>query len=215
MTRGILSSLRTTALLASIAAVALASSACGTHYITNLPLQWRGVDKEPQPSAAVAAAFSRGAIGLKPLQDKRPEINAVGRYDNESQPFTVRTTDNVATFYGTRMQEMLIHAGAKFDSGPVAWIEIELIELTVVEGGLFDGTAKIRVSVGPQAGVHAWTKDFDGRSKRWGRTHNPENFNESLANAFTEAMGKLLQDADFAQALGGTVPMKSMPVPPG
>lgn len=184
---------------------AMASPAgCATHYITNLPLQWRGVDELPKASPAVAQALSAAPIALAPLQEKRAEANAVGRYDNESQPFTVRTTDNVATFYGMRMQEMLIASGARFDGGPRSWVEIDLVELTVVEGGLFNGTAKIRVSVGAQAGAHTWTKDFEGKSKRWGRTHNPENFNEALANAFTDAMGKLLADPEFANALNGT-----------
>lgn len=191
-------------------ACATATSGCAATYIQNLQLQWRGVDDMPKASPAVSQALAAAPIALAPLQDKRPEPNAVGRYDNESLPFTVRTTDNVATFYGTRMQEMLIGAGARFDGGPRSWITIELIELTVAEGGVFSGSAKLRVSVGAQAGAHTWTKDFDGKSKRWGRTHNPENFNECLANAFSDAMGKLLVDVDFANALKGTAA-----VPPG
>lgn len=186
------------------------TSGCATTYIQNLPLQWRGVDEMPKASPAVSRALGDAPIALAPLQDKRTEPNAVGRYDNESQPFTVRTSDNVATFYGTRMQEMLISAGARFDGGPRSWITIELIELNVAEGGLFNGVAKIRVNVGAQAGAHTWSKDFEGKSKRWGRTHNPENFNECLANAFAEAMGKLLVDPDFANALKATAA-----VPPG
>ena len=48
-----------------------------------------------------------------------------------------------------------------------------------------------------------WSKTYEGKGKRWGRTHNPENFNEALVKALTEASRKLVQDPEFAAALLG------------
>jgi hypothetical protein len=41
----------------------------------------------------------------------------------------------------------------------------------------------------------------EGKDKKWGKTHKPENLNEALSGAFDEAMRNLMSNAALAAAL--------------
>ena len=58
-----------------------------------------------------------------------------------------------------------------------------------------------------------WAKTYVGSSKRWGRTHNPENFQEALSNALADVAQKLLSDEAFAAALTGPTEQLDSPQP--
>ena len=181
--------------------VVVAATACGGHGpITNLQLQWTGAGRPPTANPNVAQALAAVPVALS-VVDERTDPSAVGRYEDDG--FIVRTSMNVAQYTAAQIGEMLRSAGAQFSPQPMAGIEIGLVAYDVVEGGSFQGTARLRVTVKRGTDPVGWTKLFEGRSTRWGRTHNPENFNEALSNALHEATGKLLQDPDFATALGG------------
>jgi hypothetical protein len=176
----------------------LVIAACGGGgNIQSLPLQWRGVDNLPRPSASVARAFAAALLTFG-LRDLRSDLSAVGTY--EESGFVVRTTDNVGQYCTDRMGEMLVQAGARLNQRPGTALDAELLDYGVVEGGTFAGTVQIRAIV-RRGGGPAWSKTYVGTSKRWGRTHNPENFNEALSNALADATSQLVTDEDFARSL--------------
>lgn len=172
--------------------------ACVRENIANLPLRWQGVDNVPRASGSVARALAVSPLSFG-LRDLRADPTAVGTYEDTG--FVVRTTDNVGQYCTDRLGQILAHAGAHLEPAAPAMIQVELLDYRVVEGGTFAGTVEIRVALrrGDEA---AWTKSYTGTSKRWGRTHNPENFNEALSNSLAEAAQQLLTDAEFARALG-------------
>ena len=92
-------------------------------------------------------------------------------------------------------------------------MDVEIVELSVVEAGMFNGLARLRVTV-TSGNAPAWVKLYEGKSKRWGRTHNPENYNEALSNAFMEATRRVLTDETFAEALLGQVRSPGSPAGP-
>jgi hypothetical protein len=195
----------------------LVIAACGGGgYIQRLPLQWSGVDTLPRPSTSVASAFAVSPLSFG-LRDVRPDPSAVGTYEEDG--FIVRTADNVGQYCADRMGEMLIRAGARLNQPPVAALEAELLDYLVVEGDTFAGTVRIRAIV-RRGGGAPWSKVYVGTSKRWGRTHNPENFNEALSNALADATSQLVQDEDFASSLadlpaaGGPMQRPPLPLPP-
>jgi hypothetical protein len=171
--------------------------ACGGGQIHNLPLAWRAADDSPRPSPDVARAFQAVPFAFG-LRDVRPDPSAVGTYEDTG--FVVRTTDNVAQYCSTRLGEMLAHAGARLADPPTAIVETELLDYRVVEGGTFAGLARLRAVV-RRGTTEVWSRTFVGKSKRWGRTHNPENFNEALSNALADVAAQLVRDDDFARAL--------------
>ena len=191
----------------------LLTAACGGRQIQNLPLTWRGVNDLPAPSASVAQSFATAPIAFG-LRDVRPDPSAVGTYEDNG--FVVRTSDNVAEFCAARMGEMLARAGARLHEAPVTILEAELVEYRVVEGGTFNGLVRIRAIVRHDGGNAAWSKTYVGKSRRWGRSHSPENFNEALSNALADAATQLVGDDEFAQALvSGGPPMQAPGAPAG
>ncbi|HVH42571.1 MAG TPA: hypothetical protein VM925_09510 [Labilithrix sp.] len=188
--------------------------ACGGQYITDLPLVWAGVDKNPAATTAVGNAFSAVPVTLGELRDARPgDKSKVGTYEDDG--FVVTTKGDVAGFWRGRLRVMLESAGARLESAPQARIDAELLQFDCIEGNTFNGVARMRIIV-IRPGAEPWSKHYEGRSKRWGRTHKPENFNEALSNALAEATRKLVQDEAFAKALlGQAQSAPSSPQPAG
>lgn len=162
-------------------------------------MRWRGVDVMPKPSSSVARALASASLSFG-LRDMRADPSAVGVFQDSG--FIVRTSDNVGQYCTDRMGEMLVHAGARLNPSPSAALETELIDYHVIEGSTFVGTVRLRAIVRRGSG-EPWTKTYVGTSKRWGRTHSPDNFNEALSNALADVTQQLVQDEDFATALAG------------
>jgi YajG family uncharacterized lipoprotein len=180
-------------------AASVAGAACGGGgNIKNLPLRWQGVDTQPTPSGDVARALAASPLTLG-LRDLRADPTVVGRYADNG--FVVRTTDNVGQYCTDRLGEMLLRAGAHLEPSAPTALEAELLDYQVVEGGSFEGTVQLRATL-RRGGNAVWSKTYTGTSKRWGRTHNPENFNEALSNSLADATQQLLKDAEFARSLG-------------
>ena len=176
-------------------------AACGGRggNIKNLPLRWVGVSALPAPTTAVASALAASSFSFG-LRDLRSDPTAVGAF--QSSGFVVRTTDNVGQYCTDRMGEMLVHAGAHLNPAPGTALEAELLDYQVVEGSTFVGTVRLRVTL--RHGTDAvWSKTYTGTSKRWGRTHSPDNFNDALSNSLADATAQLLRDDGFAKSLGG------------
>jgi hypothetical protein len=183
-----------------IAALAVASIACGASPIENLQLKWQGVDSAPRPSPSVAQALAAVPVAFG-LRDVRPDPTVVGLHEDGGH--VVRTTDNVAQFASSKMGEMLRAAGARLDEAPMAVVETDLVEYKVNEGGRFAGVAAIRVTV-RRGGSPEWSKTYQGTSNRWGTSFNPDNFNEALSNALQDATEHLIRDDGFGAAIMGT-----------
>ncbi|HEY4057067.1 MAG TPA: hypothetical protein VGM39_10680 [Kofleriaceae bacterium] len=186
----------------------LALAACGGGQIHNLPLEWRGVDGRPAASLEVAQAFAAVPFSFA-LRDARPDPSAVGTYEDDG--FVVRTADNVGAYCTQKLGDLLTRSGARLNEPPRASVETELLEYKVVEGGTFHGVVRLRMIVHGAQGD--WAKIYEGTSKRWGRTHNPENFNEALSNALEEAATHLVKDKDFADVLIAVASGQPTPVP--
>jgi hypothetical protein len=121
----------------------------------------------------------------------------------------------VAAFCTQKFGEMLTRAGAKVaDAGATVTLKPEIVVYDVVEGNMFNGEVVIRVSALLHGKV-VYEGTHGGKSKRWGRTHSPDNYNEALSNALAEAMQKLLNDDLFAKALGATVSATPAPAKAG
>ena len=146
------------------------------------------------------------------LRDVRPDPTAVGTYEDGG--YVVRTSDNVAQFCSNKLGEMLSHAGARMNETPQAVLETELLQYTVAEGGTFAGTVQVRATVRRGSGEE-WSKIYTGTSKRFGRSHSPDNYNEALSNALQDMTSQLVTDDEFAHAINPSIgPAQVMPPPP-
>lgn len=174
---------------------------CGTSTITDLPLVWEGVGKTQPPSPAVATAL--GAVPIEPGEFKDGRTtppNVVGTFQEDG--FKVVTKGDVRAFWAGHQRELLEKAGARFQTPGGARLDATLLQLDVLEGNTFDGTARVTFTVTTRTSA-PWSKSYEGRAKRWGRTHKPDNFDEALSNAIADATKQLLHDDAFAAALQG------------
>lgn len=176
----------------------MVTAACHGSPPSTLALSWRGVTETPRANSVVQESFAAAPFSFT-LRDVRPDPTAVGGYDDSST--IVRTPDSVAQFCGTKLGEILISTGARIREQPVAALETELLEYRVIEGGTFAGKVSLRAIV--HRGDAAWSKVYTGTSKRWGRSHSPENFNEALSNALADVAEQLVTDDGFGHALIG------------
>jgi hypothetical protein len=194
----------------------LASVGCGgPDHINDLPLVWAGAEKSPPPSSSVDKAFGTVPIEIGEFKDARSgDKSKVGTYAENG--FVVKTKGDVRAFWAGRMRIMLESAGAKLGApAPQSRLDAELLDFDVLEDNMFNATVRMRITVTRKDGAQpAWTATYEGKSKRWGRSHSPDNFDEALSNAMFEAAKRLLQDDAFARALLGQ-PAASKPAGSG
>jgi hypothetical protein len=150
---------------------------------------------EHTPSAARGRIFK-----LQPFDDLRPgEKSKVGEYQADKSP--VLTSTSVADFCSNRFAMMMTQAGVVFvTTGETLELRPYLLEFNVVEAGLYNATARVRCAI-MSNGQTAWEGIYEGKSKRWGRSHNPDNYNESLSNALAEVTKRLVEDPAFGRGL--------------
>jgi hypothetical protein len=183
--------------------VLVAIAACGSDKMTGLRLRWLSANKSPAASQAVAAAFAATPFAFA-VHDIRRDPWAVGLVEDDG--YVVRTADNVGAYVGTHVADYLERAGARIREAPLANVDVEVLELNVVEGGTFQAAVQLRVIVRRGQQQDGWSQIYRGSSTRWGRTHNPDNYNEALANAIEEATLHLLEDDAFGHALLAPAP---------
>lgn len=174
---------------------------------TDLPLVWRH-DKTPAASTAVDKAFAAGSLEVGEFKDGRAgDKDVVGRYEDDG--FIVRTKGDVRAFWAGRLRVMLESSGARLGAPGIARFDAELLDFDCVEGNTFNATVRMRVTVTRHDTSQPWSKVYEGKGKRWGRTHNPDNFDEALSIALYEMTRKMVQDEEFASAVLGRAPEKA------
>lgn len=182
-----------------VAVVILVTVACGGGQISTLSLAWKAADTSVRPSPTTAQALQAVPLAFG-LRDTRADQTAVGTIEDDH--LVVRTNDNVAQYASNRFGDILRNAGARLNDAPQAILETDLLEFRVDEGNTYKGLVRIRVTVRRQ-GLPDWSRNYEGTSSRWGRSHSPDNMNEALSNALHEATTHMLQDEQFGAALLG------------
>ena len=175
-------------------------AACGASLPEPFALQWRGVDSSPSPSARVRTALAGKTFKIENTVDRRADPSKIG-IDTDSH-YEYRTTSNVAAFCNDRIKAMVQAAGFNLVQQGDYIIQSEIAELTVNEGGTFAGDARITFRVF-SPGKPAFERLYEGSSRRWGRSHEPDNINEALSNSLASATQKLLEDEALADFLEG------------
>ncbi|MEP6860667.1 MAG: YajG family lipoprotein [Deltaproteobacteria bacterium] len=177
--------------------VVFAVAGCHGGNVENLRLNWQDADVHLQVSSTVQQALANVPLSLA-VRDVRPDPSVVGRVEEDG--FLVRTSDNVALYASNQLGNMFQIAGAHFVPQGQAALAIDLVNYHVDEGGSFNGAVTLHVVV-RRAAMQDWQRDYTGASHRWGRTHNPDNYNEALSNALSDATQQLLKDDSFGLAI--------------
>jgi hypothetical protein len=188
---------------------------CGGHTgpLAPFPLEYRGVDSAPTASGSIANWVASRQIRIEKFVDKRAQPARIGVYEDEG--IAVESTTNVSDFCSTQFAGMIAKAGGRVvTTGETSTIRAELIEFNMVEGGMYTADVRIHLQVLEKNAV-LWDGIYNGRSKRWGRSHVVEMYNDGLSNALAEATRQfLLDESGFGKALVGG-PASAPTVAPG
>jgi hypothetical protein len=173
----------------------------GGGQIRDLPLVWTE-NMHPAAGSAVAKALASGPLEVGQFIDGRQgEKDVVGTYEDDG--FKVRTKGDVRAFWAGRLRAAMEGAGAKFGAPANARFDAKLDEFDCIEGNTFNATVRMTVTITRHDASAPWSRTYEGKGKRWGKTHKPENFNEALSAALNDAAGKLVQDGELATAILG------------
>ena len=186
-----------------LVAMLAVSSACATSHKAPEPfnLEWRGAGSPPLPSALMAQVVSQHTFALQPCVDARSVPASVGVIEETQVDLKVR--NNVGEFCSQRLALPLTQAGFQLASTADAIsLTPELVAFSVIEGSVYRGDVRIRLTATPP-GKPAFSTLYAGSSKRWGKSESIENYNETLSNAFSSAVTKLVTDDEgLGQAIG-------------
>ena len=181
----------TTHRLAWVLTVVVSACASGPRAVEPFELQYRGAGS-PAPSELISRVASQRTFALLACVDTRPSPAVVGIVEETQAELQVRT--NVAEFCAKRLTTMLGAAGLQLSASPdTITIAPEIVAFNVNEGGVYRGDVRLRMTI-TAPGKAPFTALYIGGSKRWGRSQNVENYNETLSNAFESAVSKMLHD---------------------
>jgi hypothetical protein len=90
---------------------------------------------------------------------------------------------------------------ALVQSGETVSLQVEILKFGVVEAGMFNGEVDFAITARNASGQILWRGATNGKSKRWGRTNNLQNYYEAITNAFESSARKLAEDPGFLAAL--------------
>lgn len=176
--------------------------------VTNLPLSWKGEDI-PRPNIAVSQALATKPVALF-VMDSRTAPKEVGFDERNAQ--AIFSDKDVGVWCADIVRSTFEQGGARIDPSSSTQVTLQLEAFRVVEGGMFNGEARFRVTV-VRDGVVTHTDLYDGKSKRWGKTHSPDNMNETLTSALSVALKRLMTDQRFATGLSGPGATTNQPPP--
>jgi hypothetical protein len=169
-------------------------------------LEWRGVDGKLRYRDSVLRAMQSKRLVLAPCIDARKDKQLIGRFEEEGAG-DARTRDDVSSFCSETLRDRTQELGVQWvDAAPDFTLRPELQKYFVVEGDRFRGTVKLRFTLVAKDGSEAWATTVEGKSSKWGGTHEAENYAEALNVAFNDATQQLLHNRDFEAALQGEPP---------
>ena len=181
----------------------LAACVHGSSGPISLPLRWTATGEDMRIlRAGKVEVLRRHEVSVMPFTDARGGHDDVGVNLEHGGHIEVTTPDDVVRFLSEQFAEVLRANGIKLAARSDAdrLIRAEVQRFFVTESNVYEGSVILGVSVTDPAGRVLWSGVTEGRSKRWGRSMSPENYQEALTSASLEAMKDLAGQPDFFEA---------------
>jgi uncharacterized lipoprotein YajG len=169
--------------------------------LENMPLVWM-----PSSQATFGAVnlsdVQNSKIQIQTLADARTQPQLVAENREGPTPKPVTTRDNVAEFVTTHLREILQNVGLNVvaANGDVT-LSGEVRQFFVLETSTYTGNVVLHLTLRGRGGAVLWNGITTGSTRTFGRSYSADNYNKVLSDSLTEAVAKLLQDADFRRAL--------------
>jgi hypothetical protein len=193
-------------LLNAFAMLALASCAHGSSQTSMMiHLDWRTTNDVHDASNEALRAFNGQTVAIVAGTDHRPSPATIGRnVEDRAHPMPVTTNESVPAFVTGYFGQILRMNGINVvASGATRTIQVDVMDFDVEEDNTYNAHAIFNISLQDKSGAVMWSGTTRGKSKRFGKSFDEENYLEALSNATSDAVLDLLKDDAFLAACAG------------
>jgi hypothetical protein len=184
------------------------SSGGGDPGVISVPLEYRASDNDRPPIINIP---NRNQVKvLVSAADKRDEAerNSLGfnRQDRNEIPVRVGGSAAVPDFV-TKVTKAEVRDATLGTTDDMAqcthMLNIDVITFNVLEDNMFNAEVRLEARLIDPTSKELWRGSGSGTSKTFGRSKNPENYQQVLSNATKAAVDQILSDPGLKAALSG------------
>ena len=170
----------------------------------DVPLEYRPKSSGDTPVIRIPAGGPPKAY-ISPTVDKRTDSRLIGQNTEESVPVPVYAAaktpaDFVTDVLRQEMRSAGIEVAADVAAAP-RQIDSELLQFRVDESNRYKGEVRLSAKVLDQTGKVLWQGLSVGTAGNFGKSRSITNYQETFSSALQQAIGKILTDPAFTQAL--------------
>lgn len=183
----------------SAASIVLAGCAQETPLL-NKALAWT-----PTTTLALGVTQGRGTpatVRFQPFNDTAANPALVGENVEHTPTRQVTTADPVGPFVTQHLQELFAQAGySSAGANADRVISGDVRKFFVREGGSYDGTVILDVTVSDGSGKVIWQGTAWGTNETFGRSYHLDNYQQVLSDSLIDAVSNLLQSSALRSSL--------------
>ncbi len=196
----ILRSAATGAALLAFCAAAIVLGGCAQETpLLNKPLAWT-----PTTTLALGVTQSRGTpatVRFQAFSDTAANPALVGENVEQAPTRQVTTADPVAPFVTQHLQDLFAQAGYSGGVNADRVISGDVRRFFVREGGSYDGSVILDVTVSDRSGKVLWQGTVWGTNQTFGRSYHLDNYQQVLSDALIDAANSLLKNPGLRDSL--------------
>ncbi len=188
--------------LGCLSVMAMLYGCSTTKMLSDVPLVWKptkdiNVTDTPLPSGMYSHKYK-----IMPFVDSRENKRDIARNIEGKKDKLVSTCDDVADWCRSRFISIVKQRGfSVVDDNASMTIKGEILEFYVIEDNLYNANVGIKITAENAAGNVIWQGMMTGKTKRFGRSYNLDNYYETLSDAYLDAVNGLLKNQEFRTAL--------------
>jgi hypothetical protein len=167
-----------------------------------VPMEFR-----PEHSDPLSGSLNAGDVKvyLAPATDKRAEKDTIGKNIENATPVPIYSSGKTPPeFVHDVLQDSLKDFGVQMADAPEAAdrvINLELTRFFVEESNNYKAEVKATVEVKDKGGRVLYRGQIAGDGETFGRSLNPENYQNTLSDATRRAIANLFAQPKFQEAL--------------
>ncbi|MGB6486441.1 MAG: hypothetical protein WBE91_06115 [Steroidobacteraceae bacterium] len=168
--------------------------------LLNQPLAWT-----PTTTLALGVTQGRGTpatVRFQPFNDTAANPALVGKNVEHTPTRQVTTADPVGPFVTQHLQELFAQAGySSAGANAERVISGDVRKFFVREGGSYDGTVILDVTVSDGSGKVIWQGTAWGTNETFGRSYHLDNYQQVLSDSLIDAANNLLKSPGLRSSL--------------
>jgi hypothetical protein len=167
-----------------------------------VPMEFRPEHAEPLSGSLNAGDVK---VYLSPAADKRAEKDTIGKNIEGSTPIPIYSSGKTPPeFVHDVLQDELKNFGVQMADAPETAdrvISLDLTRFFVEESNNYHAEVKAQVEVKDKGGRSLYRGQVAGDGQTFGRSLSAENYQQTLSDATRRAVGNLLNQPKFQEAL--------------